>query len=195
MFKFKKNLILAPIMIIGCVITSFAQVDLKIGPLGPVFGTLNLRSEFALSNKIGIEASIGTGWNRVRRMDEPELRNQLMRLGLNGRFYFNPTDRGQDKFYMGIYSRYAQGNTETSDEDNEDSYETERFSIGLLAGSKTFFGKGRFLFEYNFGLGRNLVYTFDAIDDSEPFDLSTLPLANLDVFLSLMIGYRFGGKK
>jgi Protein of unknown function (DUF3575) len=191
----KLHKILALALIIGCVVNSSAQVDLKIGPLGPVFGTVNLRSEFGLSDNFGLEATVGAGWNTLTINDEPELRNRVLRLGLNGRYYFNPSELGQDKFYLGMYSRYSRGSAKTTDVDIDDVYNTDRFSVGFLTGIKFFARGDRFLFDFNLGIGRAFVYRFDAVDGSEPIDLSGVPLVNLDIPLSIMIGYRFGGKK
>jgi hypothetical protein len=193
MFKLNKTLALA--LFFGSFITSYAQVDLKIGPLGPVFGTVNLRAEFGMSDNFGLEATVGAGWNTVTINDEPELRNSVFRVGLNGRYYLNPSELGQDKFYLGMYSRYSRGSAKATDVDLNDTYNTDRLSIGFLTGIKFFARGDRFLFDFNLGIGRALIYKFEAIDNSEPLDLSGVPLVNLDIPLSIMIGYRIGKKK
>jgi Protein of unknown function (DUF3575) len=193
MFAFRNTLILALLIVGG--FSSYAQVDLKIGPLGPIFGTLNVRSEFGLSDNFGLEATVGAGWNTLTINDEPELRNRVLRLGLNGRYYLNPSELGQDKFYLGMYSRYSRGSANTTDQALNDSYNTDRFSIGFLTGIKFFARDDRFLFDFNLGIGRAFVYRFESIGDSDPIDLSGVPLLNLDIPFSIMIGYRFGGKK
>jgi hypothetical protein len=55
----QKHFILAAVICMAAISSSFAQVDVKVGPLGPLFGTLNLRSEFGLADNFGLEAIVG----------------------------------------------------------------------------------------------------------------------------------------
>lgn len=185
-----KNL-LAIAIICSIVITpSFAQVDIKIGPLAPIFGTLNLRSEFGLADNIGLEAVLGGSWNKINFDKSTDLKNRTLRFGLNGRYYFNPSDIGLDKFYVGLYSKYASGKASSS-EDSTKEYNTNRFAGGFMFGFKTFARNERLLFDFNLGLGRAFVYNIKALNNADPVNLSDIPFVNLDIPITVTIGYRF----
>jgi hypothetical protein len=171
--------------------TAVAQVDVKVGPLGPLFGTFNLRSEFGLAKDFGLEATLGGSWNKINFEDSEDLRNSVLRAGVNGRYYFNPTDLGLDKFYVGLYTRYSSGKARSTAE-NSDEYNTNRFSGGFLFGFKTFSRNDRFLFDLNIGFGRAFVYNIEGIGDAEPVNLEDIPLLNVDIPTTLAIGWRFG---
>ena len=186
----KKFLFVAIIGMIA-ISPSFAQVDVKVGPLGPLFGTLNLRSEFGLADNFGLEATVGGSWNKINFDEGEDLKNTTLRFGVNGRYYFNPSDIGLDKFYLGLYSRYSSGKARSTAEDS-DEYNTNRFSGGFLVGFKTFSRNERLHFDFNLGFGRAFLYNIDAINDSEPVNLSDIPFLNFDLPTTIAIGYRFG---
>lgn len=171
--------------------SSFAQVDVKVGPLGPLFGTLNLRSEFGLSDNFGLEAVLGGSWNKINFDEGDDLKNTILRAGINGRYYFNPSEIGLDKFYIGLYSRYSSGKARSTAE-NSDEYNTTRFAGGFMFGLKTFSRNERLHFDFHLGVGRAFVYNIKAIDDAEPVNLGDIPFLNVDIPLTVAIGYRFG---
>lgn len=188
----QKYLTLTAVICMAAISSSFAQVDVKVGPLGPLFGTLNVRSEFGLADNFGLEAIVGGSWNKINFNSENEdLKNTTFRFGVNGRYYFNPSDIGLDKFYTGLYTRYSAGKARSTAE-NADEYNTNRFSGGFLVGFKTFARNERLHFDFNLGFGRAFVYNIDGIGDAEPVDLSNIPFLNWDFPTTLVIGYRFG---
>lgn len=187
----QKFLFLAAIMSMIALTRSFAQVDVKVGPLGPLFGTLNLRSEFGLAENFGLEATVGGSWNKINFDEGNDLKNSILRFGVNGRYYFNPSEVALDKFYIGLYSRYSAGKARSTEE-NADEYNTNRFSGGFLVGFKTFSRNQRLLFDFNLGFGRAFVYKIKGIGNAEPVNLSDIPFVNLDLPTTLAIGYRFG---
>lgn len=186
-----KHLFLVAVIAMIAISPSFAQVDVKVGPLGPLFGTLNLRSEFGLADNFGLEATVGGSWNKINFDEGDDLKNSVLRFGVNGRYYFNPSDVGLDKFYVGLYSRYSAGKAR-SDAEDADEYNTNRFSGGFLVGFKTFSRNQRLHFDFNLGFGRAFVYNINGIGDAEPVDLSGIPFLNWDLPTTMAIGYRFG---
>lgn len=187
----QKYLILTAVICMAAISSSFAQVDVKIGPFAPLFGTLNLRSEFGLSDNFGLEAVVGGSWNKINFNEGDDLKNTTLRFGLNGRYYFNPSDIGLDKFYTGLYTRYSSGKARSTAE-GADEYNTNRFSGGFLVGFKTFARNERLHFDFNIGFGRAFVYNINGIGDAEPVDLSAIPFLNWDLPMTMVIGYRFG---
>lgn len=171
-----------------------AQVDLKTGPLGPIFGTINLRAESGFIDNAGLEASIGAGWSTYAVNEEPELRNSVVRLGMNVRYYFNPSDLGRDNFYFGTYGRYSFGNARTTDPVLGYAYLTNRLSVGFLTGIKFFARNERLHFDFNVGIGRAFIHNFESLDGAEYLDRKSEPFFRFDLPISMMMGYRIGRK-
>lgn len=187
----QKNVILAVVICMAAISSSFAQVDVKVGPLGPLFGTLNVRSEFGLADNFGLEAIVGGSWNKINFDEGDDLKNTTLRFGVNGRYYFNPSEIGLNKFYTGLYTRYSSGKARSTAE-NADEYNTSRFSGGFLVGFKTFARNERLHFDFNLGFGRAFVYNIKGIGNAEPVNLDDVPFLNWDLPTTLVIGYRFG---
>ncbi len=186
----QKNLFLTAVICMAAISTSFAQVDVKIGPFAPLFGTLNVRSEFGLSDNIGLEAVVGSSWGKIK-FDSINVKATTLRFGLNGRYYFNPSEVGLDKFYVGLFTRYSSGKWRSREEDS-DEYNTNRFSGGFLVGFKTFARNERLHFDFNLGFGRAFVFNVDGIGNAKPINLNKIPIANLDLPMTMVIGYRLG---
>jgi hypothetical protein len=186
-----KNLLAIAIICSIVTTSSFAQVDVKIGPLAPIFGTLNLRSEFGLADNIGLEAVLGGSWSKINFSKSADLKYRPLRFGLNGRYYFNPSDIGLDKFYIGLYSRYASGKAVSTIDSTTIDYNTNRLAGGFMFGFKTFARNERLLFDFNLGLGRAFIYNFKPLNNAAPVNLSDIPFVNLDIPITVTVGYRF----
>ena len=186
-----KNSLFIAIICLLAISPTFAQIDVKVGPLGPLFRTLNLRSEFGLADNFGLEAIIGGSWNKINFNEGSDLKNTTLRFGVNGRYYFNPSDIGIDKFYVGLYSRYSSGKA-TSTAQDSDEYNTNRFAAGFLFGFKTFARNERLHFDFNLGFGRAFLYDIKALNNAATVNLSDIPFLNFDLPTTITIGYRFG---
>jgi hypothetical protein len=176
--------------------TANAQVDLKINPIGVLFKNIQVASEFGVSENFGVELTAGYGWDRLSFLvdgtsEEEDFKGSVYRLGVNGRYYLNPSDKGLNRFYIGAFSRYKGGRYSL----NEDKVSANKFSLGFLLGTKIVAANEKLLFDFGIGFGRALVnkYTNDATGESE--DVSDVPFFNFDIPLYVSIGYRIGGGK
>lgn len=168
-----------------------AQFDLKINPLGLLFSNFTVAGEIGLNQEknLGLEVTAGVGFNKFTvTVDdvEDEYRTSTFRTGANVRYYFNP-DKGLDKFYTGLYGRYAGG--KWSAEDSNEELTSNRFALGFLFGTKIVSGNERFVFDFGIGFGRALVYKVEG--DGEVVNLDDIPLLNWDIPAYISLGYRF----
>jgi len=174
-----------------------AQIDLKINPLGILFSSPDLSGEYAISEDIGVELSVGVIYGSVLGsglLDEAgRLDKSGYRIRLTGKYYFNP-NRGIDKFFAGVYLG-PKSNKFSGNEDFygfDPGYKRTGFTIGLLAGYKVVSDKG-FLFEASFGLGRTLGGEITYNDA----DLNTIDQEGfgIDGVATLAVGYRIGSSR
>ncbi len=172
-----------------------AQVDIKAGPIGLVFKGFNTGLEVGVAPNVGIEVTAGYDWKKVPLLSEENLKGRVLKLGVNGRYYFNPSEKKLDGFYAGVYSRYAGGNYDFYNPKTEapDSFKGTKAAIGFLLGGKIVSKNNRIVFDLGFGLGRNLVHKYINKSSTVTADVSGIPFINVDMPVNLKIGYRFGG--
>jgi len=160
---------------------TFAQNEIKVNPIGILFGDLSALYEKGLGENSGVEVFAGFGTDK-QDVGTVEWKQTAFNLGGAYKYYFNP-DMGFDKFYVGPYARFQSGKWKLDDESSNSS----RFAVGLLGGYKWVSEKG-ILFELGFGVGRAFV---NKIDDNT-FGLASV--TDLDFTGRLAVGYRFGGE-
>lgn len=177
--------------------TVSAQVDIKIGPLGLLFSNLNLGVEFGVGSNIGIELTPGIDWKALNLVADDNFKGTAMRIGVNGRYYFNPTEKKLNGFYAGLYTRYGAGKYSYTDPDTneKDEASSTRFAGGFLMGGKIVAKNERLIFDLGIGLGRAFIYKFEDENGMEDYDLSGVPFLNFDLPINLKIGYRIGVNK
>ncbi len=190
-----KRILLVFALITGTIGALSAQVDVKAGPVGLLFRNFNLGIEFGATPNVGIEVTSGIDWKKLPLIPEENLSGRLFKVGLNGRYYFNPNQHRLSGFYTGVYTRYAGGEYDYIDpETNEPgSFRATRAAAGFLLGGKIVSKNGRIVFDLGFGLGRQFIHKYVNADGTQTADVSKLPFINLDMPINLKIGYRFGG--
>lgn len=161
-----------------------AQTELKINPLGLLFGSPDISAEFGLSNSTSIEPFVGFT-SRTRGLGSDDWKFTAVNAGASFKYFFNPR-RGIDRFYAGAYTRF---NTGSWKYDNE-KLGYQRLSLGLLIGQK-WVSRKNIVFELAFGVGRAFINNLDEGSSGESFDL----IFDLDIMGRLAVGYRFGGGK
>ncbi|MBL7782308.1 MAG: DUF3575 domain-containing protein [Saprospiraceae bacterium] len=172
-----------------------AQVDIKIDPTGLLYNTLKLSAEFGVTDNFGVEITPGFAWRNLNLLNENDYKGRVFRVGVNGRYYLNPNDKGLNGFYIGGYTRYA-GGTYTFEGDTEtDKFNSTRFALGFLLGGKIVSRNEKIIFDFGTGFGRALVFKFTDPNGTDEADLSDIPFLNWDIPLYLSVGYRFGGSK
>jgi hypothetical protein len=167
-----------------------AQVDLKINPIGAIFGSPDLSAEFQLKENVGLEAGLGFNVGGLT-IDEFQYRRSGISGFLAGKYYLNP-QQGTDRLAIGVYTRYRNIDNKVKDsEDNSSNFSRTLFATGLLISQKWLSQSG-VVFEIDFGAGRAIVndITFDDEANSE-VSLDEIPGLNIDLILRFAVGYRF----
>lgn len=172
--------------------TSYAQIDLKINPIGALFGSPDVTADFVLNDKFSVEGGLGVDFGNFKINDIKYKRSGFSLLAV-GKHYFNP-DLGADKFGIGIYTRYRNFSNTLSDGNSNNDYTRNRFALGFQIGWKKVSESG-FIFEFDFGAGRAFVDNtkFDN-ETSSSITADDIPSLNIDGLIRLAIGYRIGSK-
>ena len=141
-------------------------MEVKINPIGALFGAPDVSAEFILNDSFGIEAKTGFVFrnNDVTIFEDTATdKTRGFSIAVIPKYYFSP-DRGADKFYAGLYSKFQ-------------TLSLER-DLCVLAGYK-WVGSSGILLDINAGLGRALLnsYKSDVLDDET---LEGLDILNLD---------------
>jgi hypothetical protein len=168
-------------------LSTYAQTDVKINPIGALFGSPDISAEFGVNESVGIEPLLGISFGSVTVLDE-KFKSSGFRVGAIGKYYFNP-DKGTDKFWAGLYLRGGGSTSKTSGSTNE-SFSNRRMSAGLALGYK-WVSRKNIVFELGFGAGRALINKFEV--ESGSVNLAEVPLLNIDILGRISVGYRFGG--
>jgi len=182
-----KNLLLALsfITFLGFSHQSQAQIDVTVNPVGLLFGDFSVGADFALSDNISVEPTLGFGGGKT---GGAKYRN--LPLNVFGKYYFNPDD-GADKFYGSVWLRFVNRSYEYEDSGSLFAdYRQTRLGLGFGIGYKIVSGGG-FVFDIGFGAGRAL-YDKTKFDDGGTE--SDLDWPDLMFAGKLGVGYRFGSK-
>lgn len=161
-----------------------AQTEVKINPLGLLFGSPDLSAEFGLSHSASLEPFIGFT-SRKTTLGDSGWKYNALNAGASFKYFFNP-QRGIDRFYAGVYTRFNNGSWTY---DNE-KLGYQRLSLGLLIGQK-WVSKKNVVFELALGAGRAFLTNLDKTSSGESLSLGY----GVDFMGRLALGYRFGGGK
>jgi len=149
-----------------------AQTELKLNPIGSLFGAPKFAIELGVEEFVGIEGSLFLNLNENWILYE----NVVFEVQPSIKYYFAPK-KGMDGWNTAAYFKLRK-NIENEDY-NGLSKSSTNFSIGFFVGHK-WISKHNIIFEVNGGLGRIL---------SEKSNLA------IDYVGVLSIGYRFNSKK
>ena len=171
-----------------------AQLDIKVGPVGLLFSNLNVGIEYGVSENWGIELTPGLDWKALNLLDNDEIdfKGNIFKVGLNGRYYFNPNEKGLNGFYAGVYTRYGGGKYSGTDTSTDEKYEftSTRLAGGFLLGGKIVARNERLIFDLGLGFGRAFIHKYEDPNGTDEADLSNVPFFNFDLPINLKIGYR-----
>jgi len=174
-----------------CFFTSaFAQVDLKINPIGALFGNPDVSADFALSDKFSVEGGLGLNLGSFS-IGELSYKRSGFGAFAAGKTYFNPED-GADKFGLGVYSKFRSIKSKVDGTDSStDNYTRNRFAVGLLCGWKWVSDKN-ILFEIDLGAGRAFVDNIEFDNaSSTSVEVDDIPALSVDLLVRFAVGYRF----
>jgi hypothetical protein len=183
----KKNLLF--MLFLALTLTCQAQTEVKINPLGLLFSSPDLSAEFAVSENLGIEPSIGISFLNLT-VDNSGFTSNGLSYGVNGKYYFNP-EKGIDKFYSGIYVRGGSSKYTGKGTNSNSSFSRSFAALGLSFGYK-WVSKQNIVFDLGLGIGRKLSDKFTN-ESSASVNTKSIPILNIDGFLRFGVGYRFGG--
>lgn len=172
-------------------------VDAKLTLGGLFANTTKFGVEIGLSKKVSLEIAPGVYYSLLGDLGIDQNRFSGYLLGANFRFYTKPTEKGLDRFFLAPYARIVDGRIKwVNDDVVNDEFTFRRSSFGLMFGYKELFKGSRLFFEVSCGLGyvANLNFVDLAPEDQNDF-LEKLFSTRVDLQSSIMIGYRFGGKK
>lgn len=164
----------------------FAQTEIKINPVGAIFGSPDVSVEFAVNEDVGIEPFIGVNFTKLT-VDNTTYKSSGFGYGAIGKYYFSP-EKGIDKFYAGLYLRG--GSSKFTSSSSNDNFSSTRLGLGLSLGYK-WVSRKNVVFEIGGGLGRKLVGKYS--NASGNVNTADIPLLNIDGYLKFSVGYRFGG--
>ena len=176
--KFAKLVAVASLFIVSRL---SAQTEVKINPLGLLFGSPDVSAEFRLNDNMGLEPFIGY---TSRKFAAGAVRISAVNAGGSFKYYFNP-QKGFDRFYAGAYTRFNAGNAEETETGTQAGY--TRVSLGFQIGQK-WVSKQNVVFELAFGVGRAFVNNLE-----DPDGAITDFNFDLDLMGRFAVGYRFGG--
>jgi hypothetical protein len=170
---------------------SFAQFEVKINPVGLLWGGVTASGEVVFADNMGAELTLGLANTGVNIFTDGD--TQLNGFKATGAFkyYFSPIEGG-DGFYAGPYLKYRllSGKYDSELTNQSESVDWNKVAVGLLAGYKWVAESG-LLFEISAGAGRSFVSNISSSEDDESYDFSSIPFLNIDLVGKLAVGYRF----
>lgn len=183
-----KKIYLSTITLFFCAVLN-AQIDVKINPIGLLFGSPDLAGEYRVNDDFGAELTLSAemGTAGVVTTDDFNPKKSGFGAMLAGKYYFSP-ENGCDKFYAGLYLRERSYKVEEDNPDYLYGYKRTSFSGGLLIGYK-WVSRKNVIFEIGTGFGRAFTDKIEWTDEdgSDVLDTSI----RIDVIGRLSLGYRF----
>ena len=165
--------------------------EVKINPIGALFGNIALSGEYFVSDNFGAELTLGliTGSYGAGDIGSFEAKKSGFGVMGMGKYYFSPDDVC-DKFFGAVYLRQRSFEI-TADEVDGDEFAAWKRSIfagGIALGYKWASTEGICL-EIAFGGGRAFVENNEWSDSNNEGE--SFPDLGVDFISRLAVGYRF----
>ncbi len=180
-------------LLFGTMFSMKAQIEVKFNPIYSIIGSVDVQSEYLVSETFGVELSLQPFFGHPYSIWDSEFRpgkQSGFAEKLRAKYYFSPYNGG-DKKYLDMFVVNSSVNYTQSVSDFKETY----IGVGVEYGTKTVFDSG-FVYEYAVGLGTYLSHNYKYLDDTSDTDqdMGANNLNAIPVFLSgkLVIGYRFG---
>jgi hypothetical protein len=162
-----------------------AQVDLSLNALGIIFGGTQAGADFAFTEDISTELSIGYN---SRRDDDRSQKYTSIPVQVLGKYYLGPDD-GADNFYVGLFLRLANRSYTNDGSSNFAELTQSRFGGGLGLGYKIV-TQSNVIFDFGLTLGKVLSDSTKFKDSDGVREEVSIP--GVIVGLRAGVGYRFG---
>ena len=163
--------------------TSWAQVDVKVNVYGLFFENTYISAELFPNEKTGIE--FGSGF-RYRNANDGGYEKSALAIVMAKRYLFDYTEYRFDNIYVGMYLSGEMGYSIFNENGMfiRSSIKRSAITFGAMMGRRWMYNE-RIFMEANLGLGLSS-------RKEEQFFISTQQNTSTDLFLSFLIGYRFG---
>lgn len=189
----KRYVAILAFLMVGAASVS-AQVEVKLNPVGLLFGSVSGSAELLLGEQgsIGIEGIGGYKFPMEGSLiSETVGESTGFEVSALAKLYFNP-DRGGDGYYFFPYIQYSSLNLDFNEDpygDVEIAYTA--FGAGIGGGWK-FVGEPGLLVDIGAGIGRNFTETYDVDNASyEEEEDETGFFLPFNFLVRASIGYRF----
>jgi hypothetical protein len=166
------------------------KVELKLNPIGALFGSPDLSGEYFINEKFGAELtlSVEMGKYNVGSSDSFNPKKSGFGLMVAGKYYFKD-DAENDGFYAGLYARTKSFKVDDKNEDDYIAFKRNITAGGILIGQKWASDNGM-VYELKLGVGRTFSESNEWIDEQGTLDDDDLELG-IDILGGFSIGYRF----
>ncbi len=182
----KKFMILGAFMMFATM--GFSQFEVKVNPIGLLWGNMDLSGEYILNDNMGAEAEFAYYFKQDDLFGASVTSSKSSRFVgiLSYKYYFKPEDGG-DKFYAFPYFRYK--SSKFSITDNAVDYDISYTALGVGFGfGYKWVATSGLLFDLGVGAGKNFGGGWNWDGYSTGIDIPVWPVN----FISrLSIGYRF----
>ncbi|NNC82970.1 MAG: DUF3575 domain-containing protein [Flavobacteriales bacterium] len=173
----------------GNAILAQGEVELKINPVGALFGFFDVAGEYMVNENFGAELSLGLVTGKATTVDVEGADPTKSGFGVMGygKYYFSP-DQGCDRFYAGVYLRQRSWKVEDGDNEDYAAFKRSIVGAGIGVGYKVV-GDSGILFEIGFGIGRAISEKNEWVDENN--EGGEFPNLGVDGIGRLAVGYRF----
>ena len=182
-----KKVFLTLAIVVLASIAGKAQIEVKINPIGAIFGSIPVSLEYVATDNIGIEATAAYSYSKGDFFEGTTKASGLVLAGLF-KYYFNP-DKGGDKFYAFPYVRYATRKFTFDDafSNGEVTATWNAFGAGFGIGYKWVAESG-LLLDIGGGVGKNFTgeFTYD-----DPTYGESISVPSINGMFRISLGYRF----
>jgi len=182
----KISLITSLLIVVGM---NAQTAEVRINPIGALFGNIDLSGEYFVSESFGAELTLQALIGGGPSDDIFDTRRSGFGVMGMGKYYFSPDDVC-DKFYAGIYLRQRSWEITAEDVDGSQfaGFNRSVFAGGFALGYK-WAGSEGIVFELALGGGRAFSESNEWTDeDNQGVEFPTL---GVDFISRLAIGYRF----
>jgi len=184
----KKSILLIAALVV--VTMASAQIEVKINPVGALFGSPDVAAEYFVSDNFGAELTLGlvsgsAGLANSLNDWDPK-RSGFGVMGM-GKYYFSP-DEGCDKFFAALYLRQRSWKVDDKNSDDYPGFSRSIFAGGFALGYK-WVGDSGIMLEIAGGAGRAFSEKNEWLNvDNQGIEFPNL---GLDAITRLAVGYRF----
>lgn len=166
------------------------QFELKINPLGVIFGSPEIAGEYFVTDQISAELAFSAEIGKYGAISTNDYKPTKSGFGamLTGRYYFAP-EEGNDRWFLGLYMRNKSFNVKDESNNSYGEFKRNLTAAGLIVGKK-WVTDSNISIELGFGLGRTLSESNEWVDENDNTDFNNFEFG-IDAIGRLSVGYRF----